>query len=381
MQIPVTIELLTPIFIGDGESYYPSDCIVDSTDRKLKVIHKEKFLDKIYKDQNKYNQFLSISSGNNHSQLLSFIQTHGKDCVDYSVEISPGAFDYITRQTNLFRAPVDTFIKESFTKNPIIPGSTIKGILKTAVVNYILQKNSGKKSDYKHRLKSGLTGDKIASDLLGNFESDLFKLVMVSDFQFVSGNLKIIRPTNRGSKQISPMPILLESLSAGSTLKGSITIHSELISSKHKNTIFALNLFSPDTMSFIDALKLFAEDIVKEEASRFKVDMSKISLSKNESLIKIGKHAGAGSKSLTEMREIDIRAGSRLIRKDKYQSSLWITDDKQPIGWAIMKLGQNQEDKTKTDTTKNQSNEQVVNTTKQASTNSIEELKKKFGGK
>lgn len=337
MNIKIKIEALTPIFIGDGESYFPTDCIVSPQSRELKIIDKSKFLTKIYNTP-AHSKFLDLTTTNNKDNLLSFFRQTAFDCSDYSVSLSMPALDYITKRQDLYRAPIDTCIKESFHKKPILPGSTIKGMIKTAIAYHILKNNPSENSRMQANMKSNMRPDKFLTELLGNFDRDLLKLVSVSDFTMEKGKLKIIHPFNKGKKGLNPMPILLESIEAGSIFKGSIYINDEFIKSKYKNDILALKYFEPSSLKILEALKLFADNIKEEEKKRFKVDMNSIDLTKKEALCKLGKHAGAGSKSIPGYREIEIRAGGRLIRKDSYQSSLWLDGENNPMGWAILSV-------------------------------------------
>jgi hypothetical protein len=79
------------------------------------------------------------------------------------------------------------------------------------------------------------------------------------------------------------------------------------------------------------ALKEFYQKIYNIENKRFRVVLPNY----NENLIKLGKHSGAGSKSLNDLRSVYIRP----LKKDfNYQLSVWIDEDETPLGWGELRF-------------------------------------------
>jgi hypothetical protein len=79
------------------------------------------------------------------------------------------------------------------------------------------------------------------------------------------------------------------------------------------------------------ALKEFYKKIYNIEKKRFRVTLPNY----NDSLIKLGKHAGAGSKSLNDLRRVYIRP---LKKNFDYQLSVWIDEDENPLGWGELRF-------------------------------------------
>lgn len=276
-----------------------------------------------------------------------------------------------------FRAPIDCFIRGGLTKLPYIPGSSFKGALKNAFQSYILDNDENTAENIKKELleterffsneidlkkkeksiinkKIGIVDNYIKNNMTGSFETDIFRLISVSDFTLSADNnnvknylsyMKIIHPYNiNKSGKETLMPVLLESINKNISFDGEIYIDDKFIKSDFANNMPLLSKIgiskdkSEDTLKnlLIKAIQKFGSQIYDIENNKFKYsERFKFELDKNKNILKLGRLGGGGSKSLDSIREITIKKDGKTITNNaKYQSSLWIDANKEPIGWV-----------------------------------------------
>ncbi|MHB1680597.1 MAG: type III-A CRISPR-associated RAMP protein Csm5 [bacterium] len=395
MNFKVKITTLTSLFIGNGESYYPTDYFIDEKGKTLNFINKSDYLDKIYGGVY-YRSLLSLTSAGtfDFGQLMNIYAQSCNNFVEYKIPIDDSsedpansAFNYLNSKIKEpFRAPIDCFIRGGLDKQPYIPGSSFKGALKNAFQSYLLDKDENKniveniKNEFleaeqscnhiiNDRQKEKLiidnkinTLDKYIKDsLIGSFTTDIFRLINVSDFALSANNnatndpnyMKIIRPYNiNKSLNTTVMPVLLESINKNTLFEGEIYIDDKFINSEYLNNNIPLlsKLFKTTTSEYkqeykkedilkdllINAVKKFGSQIYDIEYNKFKYsERFKFELDKNKNILKLGRLGGGGSKSLNRIREITIKKDGKTITNNaKYQSSLWIDANKEPIGWV-----------------------------------------------
>ena len=328
----VKLEIVTPIHIGDGNEYMPFDYVIEGS--KFKVINKLKFQEKIASDEKMYEEFCDISE--NTEKAIGFIRNYA-DSFIYEAEVSEEArSDLIVTSKNI-RRPVATFIKDKFLNTPIIPGSSVKGAIRTAVFNHVYQKmkyNEVKKGKY---LKECLLKEIEAvifcaakpnkkEEIKHNAREDLFKALYVSDFKPVNYRLKVIKPLNKGTKpEFNKLPVILEVLESGE-FEGEIRIDERLLGSLEANKHFELS---------IDNLKQVIEEFYSKvnTIERNKKAWEAVRIPAYESyMMKIGKHSGAGCKTIRD--DEKVRIYIRTLKKSfSYQLSTWCDANRVQIGW------------------------------------------------
>ncbi|RZD17168.1 MAG: type III-A CRISPR-associated RAMP protein Csm5 [Candidatus Acididesulfobacter guangdongensis] len=384
MNFKVKITTLTSLFIGNGESYYPTDYFIDEKGKTLNFINKSDYMDKIYGGFY-YRALLSLTSSGtfDFKQLMNIYSQSCTDFVEYKIPIDDSdadapesAFNYLDKNIKEpFRAPVDCFIRGGLDKQPYIPGSSFKGALKNAFQSYMLDNNENTAANIKKELleversfsretdlkkketrtineKIKIVDKYIKENITGSFESDIFRLINVSDFKLSAGDtqnnnlnyIKIIRPNNLNkSGNVTHMPVLLESISKNTSFEGEIYIDDQFIKSNFADRMPLLfNIGIPkekpeNTLKelLMKAIQKFGSQIYDIESKRFKyAENFKFELDKNKNILKLGRLGGGGSKSLDKIREITIQKNGKIItNKAAYQSSLWINENKEPIGW------------------------------------------------
>ncbi len=329
MKSKINLEILTPIFIGSGESYYPQEYFIVKDE--LFFIDKEKFHKKIV-EKNLYEKFLNVSEDIN--KLLGFINDYADESVSkQKVKIDTKVADELFETTS--RA-VEAFIKDSFYFTPYIPGSSLKGVIRTAILDYKVDKFKDKIHNIDKLREKELETVIFCNenrDRRGNLsfdaKKDILKALFVEDLKPKHYNLKVLKPKNRpyNESEDNEIPVVLECLTDGD-FESEIRIEEYLLSydsSLKENRFFKDEPLSIELIK--KALKHFFSKIQKIESKRFRVDVPKY----EEYHIKIGKHSGAGSKSLHELRKVEIK---QIRKKFDYQLSVWIDSFNTPLGWV-----------------------------------------------
>ena len=382
-RFKVSLETFTPVHIGCGEKYYPFEYFVDDKTKKLFVIDESSFLGRV-ENEGKLDEFTKLASSytKTNDSLLGFIKSLAGDNYRYSVDIEHSAFGYITKQTAAFRAGISRFIRNRYDDNVYIPGSTIKGALRNAVVDFFMRRlemrfkdeDSKEKIDRKTLLKRvrkdcSRLNDFLIMDGQGNFaQKDIMKFIKVSDFLPV-GDIKqkvykvfsIGKPKN-GIRDIKNIPDILECVDKKSKFEGEITIYPQFLENLNKILknfqLKPLNNISEKTLStwmkqvYINRVYLWEDSYFDFDANvkmsagegyhnsyldklkKFKL----VKVEENMFYVKMGKHGGAVSKTIEGCRQIKIKIGNTGKYEDgKHQSTLWIAGG-YPMGWLKGKI-------------------------------------------
>lgn len=335
MKTTVNLEVLNPIFIGNEENYYPQEFFIE--DDKLFFIDKDKFHKKIMQE-NLYDEFLEKSS--NINKLLGFIDDYADKSValqevDIDSKVADELLDSISR-------PVEAFIKDKFYFTPYIPGSTLKGLIRTAILDYKIDKFKKSINNIERLREKEIETVIFCNENRNNrtnrlqfdAKKDILKALFVEDLKPKDYKLRVLKPLNRPYKKDkdNTIPVILECLTEG-TFSGEIRIDEHLLN--NDSSLINNKYFKDEPLSLEliqKALKHFFVKIQAIEHKRFRVAVPEY----EEYLIKIGKHSGAGSKSLNGLREVYIK---QLKKKFDYQLSVWIDENDDPLGWAVLKFG------------------------------------------
>ncbi len=382
-RFKVSLETFTPIHIGCGEEYYPFEYFVDDKEKKLFVVDENKLLNRVESD-GRLDEFTKLASSytKTNDSLLGFIKSLADDNYRYSVDIEHSAFGYITKQTAAFRAGISRFIRNRYDDNVYIPGSTIKGALRNAVIDFFMRrlekrfkdKDSKEKIDRKtllSRVKKDCSklNDFLIIDGQGNFaQKDIMKFVKVSDFlpvgdtkQKVYRVFSIGKPKN-GIRDIKNIPDILECVDKKSRFEGEIAVYPQFLDNLNKILkslqLKPLNNISEKTLSTWMRW-MYVNWVYKWEDNYFGFDANTkmsggeryhnsyldklknfklVKIEENMFYVKLGKHGGAVSKTIEGCRQIKIKIGNTGESKiGKNQSTLWLAGG-YPMGWLKGKI-------------------------------------------
>lgn len=171
---------LSPVFVGSGEKLSSLDYIYDFSRGELKLIDEQRFSKFLLKN-NLLDDFMNYILNNKNVKLFEWGKKANLDLVKY--DIFKKSYKYSKEDTKI-RNDINLFIKNSC-GNAYIPGTSLKGVIRTAILQKKLNDNPEVKNKYKiileQALKTRSTKDlgKIEKDI----EKDLICISMPNKFQ------------------------------------------------------------------------------------------------------------------------------------------------------------------------------------------------------
>ena len=360
-----TITISSPLHVGCDEFYEPTGFVVDQEKRTLIQFNPIEFISKLEPmEQEKLSQICRKGTVASILELYKFFQ--GKKADGREVYLCSGFVDHykktlqipeknqykINHELNKFNIERTAFRLSD--NRPYLPGSSIKGALRTGYLNYVCQ---GKKINisYDQRKKSK---NAIEQQLLDyrQIEEDPFGKVKVSDFQPVGDvKTKIMYAANK-KKKLSDKEArgpyqILEIIEPGGVFIGEITVEEAHTQRKIKNPIELDNLIS-------GAGGFYAKENSRENEELTRISISGVNLLKgkiNGKIIplRLGRHSGAESVTLEGNRDIMIKLNGKNKKYLDHATTFWLASpeskpsnsaDLFPFGWAcVEKLSQEKE--------------------------------------
>ncbi len=226
-------------------------------------------------------------------------------------------------------------------QQPYIPGSAVKGALRTAYLNAMARKKNPAKPDGKraamHLERTLLNYDSIPGDP--------FRLVRVSDFMPMGqANTRILYGVNEKkipSKYEARGPYqILEVIESGAVFSGEISVETPQKGSGIKEEVSAEELFS-------SAAQFYSNEKLREDSELKQIGVTAFApvSDNNICFIRMGRHSGAESITVEGYRSIKIMKGKgeKPVFED-HATTLWLASEirdpkfsKQmlrPFGWA-----------------------------------------------
>jgi CRISPR-associated protein Csm5 len=168
------LEILSPVHIGSGDKWQKDfDYFTDKTGSFL--LDKERFFDSLSDDQ--------INEATNSDNIVRFAEAHSINLKQFSKErLSASRID-----TN----EINEYIKDSF-ETPYIPGSSIKGAIRTVLANHIIQIEE-LKLRYNQRAKKEWAFSDMNKTIFGaDHHKDFLRGLMVVDCFFKPTDLAVM---------------------------------------------------------------------------------------------------------------------------------------------------------------------------------------------
>lgn len=339
------LKVLSPIHIGSGETLNPLRYLVKNG--RLYFINEGQYIKKLLKMTN--SRLKQVVEDTDIYSIVNYFV----DCFDEkdsstwtnSYEVSS---DYEALFTKNLRNPDNQnllfeFIRSKLFHEPIIPGSSLKGAIRTALLfgmNKKLSVNPVMTYDkYKKReiANSQLTEAEIMNMNIFNdrfdVKSDPFKYIKVSDINLSSDSLTVNRIENRTSGRPSGIPYYAEVLKKTDLIyTGSLSINSDF--SRNLNEPFRLK--ADEIAPFIiKNCKDFYNKIVVKDYNLLKGIQLQNSLATvlktiesnkenpNKAVIRLGKGQGCHSLSINTS---ELNPKSRNLAENY------------PLGWAEIEL-------------------------------------------
>jgi CRISPR-associated protein Csm5 len=343
------LRILSPTHIGCDEVFEPLGFVVDELNETLAAFEPLDFFRTLSTEEKK--RFSEIAaSGTIASLLLLNKFMKGQKFPGHTVSTCKGFIDHyrenlaLTQNDRRLQQELNRFTiaRSAFNMHdnrPYIPGSAIKGALRTAYLNALQsEKNLGPPYRDAKRLEADLLG--------GSFENDPLRFLKVSDFMPVNVRSKIIyavnvkkKPSNRPAR--GPYQIL-EVIEPGSIFTGTLKVD--------ERGALEAKLSRPATES--EVLKHSAEFFNKElrreneELQEARLPASNFGDLREGCPLRIGRHSGAESVTIAGHRNIRIMQGRGT--SDVYShtgaTTVWLVAQSReydrellrPFGWAML---------------------------------------------
>ncbi len=339
----IQIEILTPLHIGSGEEIDPYEYVIK--DGRLYKINLANFLYHLSPAEQK--EFDKLSS--DIVRLREFIRNKAEfdQFSEFSVEVSSTVESvYETKFQDIHnQLIVSPFIREL--SSPFIPGSLLKGAIRTAVIFELFQGkvNEKRRGDVfeaellrsQRTRRDRKTGKPITRGLDG--EKDPFRAIKITDVRLPGNTTYVerVETFSRKSGKIEPLNIqILKEIThclfqnKHVTLAGELRIDDELIKRNQEiklksiNKNFILRACANFTHRIIDnELRYFANHPIAKIYERLKNE----ALEKESSLLRLG--WGSGFDSVT----VNLKQ-----QKPKSIQTRKLVDNVLPLGWTKIKI-------------------------------------------
>jgi len=338
------ITLAAPLHVGCGEVYEPVGFVVDEDKRELVSFAPSDFLARLSSDElEKYSAICRLGTVASVQQVYKFMRLHQRLATGRRVAISNGFYKHykevLEKPENRFQKEVTDFAIHRTAFNPldnepVIPGSAIKGAIRTAVLNF---RNKGRKFP---RFTGNNGNRKLQEHLLGgSFDHDPFSLLKVSDFVPVGEVRRTIKyavsfSKKTGEKKLHQMQEMIE---PGSSFWGSITIM------PGTSAISREKALSPKEI--IDALrKFYGDEKRREDMELGKINATPAGFAPEQAIpLRLGKHSGAECMTVNGHRRIKISPPGKRARfsdPDGGATTIWLASDsrnpRNPAGLSAM---------------------------------------------
>ena len=354
MKAPDTfyIRTISPIHVGCDEVYEPTGFRIDETQSRMVVFDPFVFVSQLSDDEKRvFSQLCAKGTAVSILEIYKFMA--GKTVHGRSVSLCRGVLEHykqtlglplnneskIRNELNSFVIPRTAF--RSIDQRPYIPGSAVKGALRTAYLNL--------KEAEKQLSQRGAERDaKRLEQRLMEYDgipSDPFRMVRVSDFSPVGeANTRIVyainqkkKPTDRDARGI---PLIFEIIEPGTLFQGTISVEAPQKGAGIREPVTLAEIMKS------------AGTFYEKEMQREKGELRGIGLSveSEEDLpeegaapVRIGRHSGAESVTIEGHRDILIMGGRGRRSFKDHATTVWLASESRkptamnalmPFGWG-----------------------------------------------
>lgn len=361
-QYKLKLTAITPLHIGTGEDYDPTNYVIDSG--YLYEFDEYKFFERL--PSNMKDRFTEVAKNGAESlfEIHSLIKKHKKQAVESAilkVEVTKGIDkDYENKvgravqneggrrvqKTKVFnRFQIARTIRETNSKKVYIPGSSLKGALSTAYQEGIYKQSPSKWKEY--------------------FEkplNNIFKNFLVSDTKVIKADAKIGYILNKERFEDEPLgpSNKMEVIKDGSIFETTISFRGyeapQMVDfnflkewcDKHYLALFRQS-FEPYTMFKGQKVDDYTNEYYPDD---FYKKYKNFTPKENQFLIRVGKHSGARAVTIDGMREIRVKVsgGGPRRKPNKWETldqetTTWMFGERErdeanllPMGWVLCEI-------------------------------------------
>lgn len=366
-KLKVRLHVLTPIHIGCDDVYEPTSFVIDENKNKLIEFDPFDFVNSLNDRQRQ--DFLRVCSGDNLLMIMKFINKNSfkekgieidiPQCLvkHYKKILTLSSFD---KKLIINQFKIEKTAYNPLTKLPYIPGSSLKGSIRTAYLSALANVKNisnwpGKADDLETKLLDRREGRE-------KMTTDPFRMIKVSDL-FPLGNVKrkIVYAVNRKKEKNNTSTIvdksgiytIFETIQPETIFEGIIDINipderaNILKPITAENLLLSIHKFYAKILN--EETKLLHEVFgIRHQAGLICNAKFREKLKKSCFVIRIGKHSGAEAVTIEGNRKIRIKQGENKPPLElDHATTIWFASDTPkpennssllPFGWAILEV-------------------------------------------
>lgn len=356
MIYDIRLHILSPVHIGCDESYTPIQFVIDSDKCQLIEFDLWDFINSLKnRDLEELTKISEKASPTVLVELYKFYHARKNKIKGRIIPVPKQLSEryesvrqmsnneQILKEFNRFEIPKTFF--NPYTKAPLIPGSSVKGSLRTGYVEGLL-KQQGNLELYKNK-----SYDKIEAELLGGtMQFDPLRLLKISDFEPEREvKTKIIYQVNikkegEGFGRALSLPI--EVIPEGYTFRGTVKIDQRIPNSGIKRAIDLKEFLSFNHSHYEKILNMEFNIAKKKKFWLPPIDKFREKIKEKFFLIRVGKHSGAEAVTWEGLRKIKVRT-SRGTQKMSSATTIWLASEERkpatlkeakPFGWIMLEV-------------------------------------------
>ena len=348
------IRTISPIHIGCDEVYEPTGFVLDENARQMIVFDPLSFISQM-EDADKA-KFLQICARGTIASILEIYKfMQDKTAEGRMVDVCHDFFKHyrqtlsltlrnqreIQQNLNNFAIPRTAFC--SVDQRPYIPGSSIKGALRTAYLNLM---ENVKELSRKGKERNARNLEQRLMEF-GGIPTDPFRMVKVSDFMPMGETrTRIVYGVNEKKKTADRdargLPLIFEVIPPGTVFVGTISVNSPLHGSGISKHVSIENLLNSSTMFYTKEKRREDRELTNIGVV-INSDYGWSQDQKNSFLVRVGRHSGAESVTIEGHRNIFIMGERGEKKYLNHATTLWLAsearkpvsrNDLQPFGWV-----------------------------------------------
>ena len=380
IRYKITIEALSPIHIGCDEVLSPVEFVIDGEERKLIKFSLFDLLEVLSLEEK--NELDRISNKKDPSALVDLYKFYAyrvKDKIkkltnikkyDIPSELAK-RYDEVLRLTqneilqnfNNFEIPRTYF--NPLTDQPIIPGSSLKGALRTGYLEFLLEKNQNNPSireiieranNIHPRMRREINKimETLEKQLLNcpNPSEDPFGALKISDlnpiFPIETKILYQVNVSKQKGETRGRLTLPIEVIPPGAKFEGILEIKAETENLKRNPVKIEMSKLIEGVWGHFRVILKNEYDLAKNTG--FKIfglhESHKMDIKERKViLIKLGKHSGAEAMTIDKIRKILIRREGDRTEYQTSPTTIWLASEQKknisqamPFGWALLRF-------------------------------------------
>jgi CRISPR-associated protein Csm5 len=365
--LKIRLHVLSPIHIGCDEVYEPTSFVIDENKKKLIEFDQMDFVKALNNKQRA--EFSKVCSGDNLLSIMKFIKNNSMKIKGREVDIASELIAHYYKKVLGMSSFDKNAVINQFTMNktaynpqtnqPYIPGSSLKGSMRTAYLSDLAKvKNITKWKGKSDELETKLLDRKEGKEKMS---SDPFRMVKVSDLLPVGEvKTKIVYAVNKKKKKSDKALLsekggvyqIFETIQPGSVFEGTININMPEKTAGISLPITADSLKSSLNKFYIPLLETeiktlksmdISVPIINDINAKFKGQINKTVF-----FVSIGRHSGAEAVTIEGNRYIKISPPGKPAKFSNIgATTIWFASESPkpenntgliPFGWAAIEV-------------------------------------------